>query len=65
VDQAKDDVLAYMAFHPDHWSKISSTKPLERLNGEIERRIEVVGIFPTYSAIVWLVGAPLREQNKK
>jgi transposase-like protein len=54
-----------MAFHPDHWTKISSTKPLERLNGEIKRRIEVVGIFPTYSAIVWLVGAPLREQNKE
>jgi transposase-like protein len=45
--------------------KIISTKPLERLSGEIKRRIEVVGIFPTHSAIVCLVAGPLREHNKE
>jgi putative transposase len=56
-------VLAYIGFPAEHWSKIHSTNGLERLNGEIKRRIEVVGIFPNDGAIVRLVGAILLEQN--
>ena len=63
MDEAEDDVLAYMTFPPDHWPKIHSTNGLERLNGEIKRRTEVVGIFPNDEAIVRLVGAILLEQN--
>jgi len=47
MDDARDDVLAYTAFPKEHWPQISSTNPLERLNGEIKRRSDVVGIFPT------------------
>jgi hypothetical protein len=43
MDSAEDDVLAYMTFHPDHWTKISSTNPLERRIGEVKRRTDVVG----------------------
>jgi transposase-like protein len=63
LDEAEDDVLAYMAFHPDHWRQIGSTNPLERLIGEIKRRTDVVGIFPNDAAIVRLAGALLLEQN--
>lgn len=52
-----------MAFPKDHWPKIHSTNGLERLNGEIKRRTEVVGIFPDDEAIVQLVGAILLEQD--
>jgi putative transposase len=63
MDEAEDDVLAYMSFPAEHWSKIHSTNGLERLNGEVKRRTEVVGIFPNDDAIVRLVGAILLEQN--
>jgi transposase-like protein len=63
MDEAEDDVLAHMSFPKEHWTQIHSTNPLERLNGEIKRRTDVVAIFPNEAAIVRLVGALLLEQN--
>ena len=63
LDEAEDDVLAYMTFPKEHRTKLHSTNPLERVNGEVKRRVEVVGIFPNEAAIVRLVGAILLEQN--
>ena len=63
MDAAETDVLAFMSFPKDHRPKIHSTNPLERLNGEIKRRTEVVGIFPNEEAITRLIGAILLEQN--
>ncbi len=60
MDEAEPDVLAYMTFPQQHRAKLHSTNPLERLNGEIKRRTEVVGIFPNEAAITRLVGAMLR-----
>jgi len=63
MDAAETDVLAYMAFPKEHRTKLHSNNPIERLNGEIKRRTEIVGIFPNEQAIVRLVGAILLEQN--
>ena len=63
MDEAEEDVLAYMTFPREHRQKVHSTNPLERLNAEIKRRTNVVGIFPNEKAITRLVGAILLEQN--
>jgi putative transposase len=63
VAEAENDVLAYMSFPEEHWTRIYSTNPLERLNKEVKRRTNVVGIFPDGASVIRLVGAVLMETS--
>jgi putative transposase len=63
LERAEDDLLAFYAFPTDHWRKLRSTNPLERLNREIGRRTDVVGIFPDDASLIRLATSLVIEQN--
>ena len=63
LEAAEEDLIAFYSFPPEHWTKLRSTNPLERVNKEIGRRADVVGIFPNDQAVIRLAGALLSEQN--
>ena len=63
MEDAEPELLAFYAFPAEHWPKLRSTNPLERVNREIGRRSDVVGIFPNDAALLRLAGMLLLEQN--
>jgi transposase-like protein len=63
MDDSEDDVLVHMAFPPQRRTKLHSTKPLGRLNKEVQRHADGVGIFPSEASIIHLLGAVLLEAN--
>ena len=63
LDDAREDVLAYLDFPADHWRKVWSTNPLECLNKVIKRRTDVVGVFLDEASALRLIGAVLAEQH--
>ncbi|WP_304595811.1 transposase [Alicyclobacillus sendaiensis] len=65
LEAAEEDVLAFMALPGEHWRQICSTNPLERLNREMRRRMDVVGIFPNRASVLRLAGAILQEQHEE
>jgi len=63
LEEAEEDLLAFYAFPLDHWAKLRSTNPLERVNREIGRRTDVVGIFPNDRSLIRLAASVVIEQN--
>jgi putative transposase len=63
LEEAEEDLLAFYAFPADHWPKLRSTNPLERVNREIGRRTDVVGIFPNDRSLIRLAASLVIEQN--
>ena len=63
LETTEEDLIAFYELPTEHWTKLRSTNPLERINKEIGRRTDVVGIFPNDQAVIRLAGALLSEQN--
>jgi putative transposase len=63
LEEAEEDLLAFYGYPPDHWAKLRSTNPLERVNREIGRRTDVVGIFPNDRSLIRLAASVVIEQN--